>query len=398
MDLATKILTGLSLAKPQRRFLQTLFMTILITRGKINFRNLSRYSDLSEKTYSRQFAQPMDWVPFNRHLINAVFGATSERVVAFDPSFIPKAGKQTFGQAPFWNGLKSRSEKGLEVSALAVIDLQRNQGLTLSVRQTQPVAPGDKETTLIDRYVEHIQHVQPHLLPSESYLCVDGGLARKKLVDGVCEVGCQVIGKLRHDARMRYFYQGPKRPGRGRQKVYDGPVDWTHRSRLELVGHNESFYVYTAVLNHVCFQRTLRIVRLVPLPTASQQGEILLFSTDTDLDPWTIYRYYKARYHIEFLFRDGKQFTGLTNAQVRDEARLDFHFNAALATLNLAKAEQLNAQPTGQSATCSIASVKAHFFNQHYLNRFISIFDLDPTFIEKHPAYQRLRDYGKIAA
>lgn len=373
-------------------------MTMLITRGKLNFRNLARYSAVSEKTYSRQFAQVMDWTGFNRCLINEVFGQTSERVVAFDPSFIPKAGKHTFGRAPFWNGLKSRSEKGLEVSALAVIDLTRNQGLTLSVQQTQPVDPGDEATTLIDRYVEHIQQVQPHLLLSESYLCVDGGLARKKFVDGVCGVGCHLIGKLRHDARMRYLYQGPKRPGRGRQKVYDGPVDWTQRSRMDLVGSHGPFYLYTAVLNHVCFQRTLRIVRLVPLPGAKQQGEVLLFSTDTELDPWTIYRYYKARYHIEFLFRDSKQFTGLTDGQVRDEARLDFQFNAALTTLNLAKAQQLKQQPEDQAATCSTASLKAHYFNQHYLDRFIATFELDPTWIKNHPRYPHLRDYGKIAA
>ncbi|NKB72057.1 MAG: hypothetical protein GKR89_33685 [Candidatus Latescibacteria bacterium] len=72
---------------------------------------------MSEKTYARQFTQPMNWTGFNRALINAVFGQTSERVVAFDPSFMPKAGKHTFGQACFWNGLKSRSEKGLVTSA-----------------------------------------------------------------------------------------------------------------------------------------------------------------------------------------------------------------------------------------------------------------------------------------
>lgn len=399
MDLAAKILDGLGLAKPQRRFLRTLFMTILITRGPITLRNLSRYSDWSEKTYSRQFAQPMDWIGFHRQAINEVFGLDSERVVAFDPSFIPKAGKQTFGRAPFWNGLKSRTEQGLEVSAVAVIDLTRNQGLTLSVQQTPPVDPDDEgEITLIDRYVDHLRQVQPHLLPSESYLCVDGGLARKKLLDGVCAMGCHLIGKLRHDARMRYLYQGPKRPGRGRQKVYDGPVDWTDRSRFELRGHDDTFYLYTAVLNHVRFQRTLRVVRLVPLPSAKQQGEVLLFSTDTELDPWTIYRYYKARFQVEFLYRDGKQFTGLADAQVRDEARLDFHFNAALATLNLAKAEQMQAQPANQAATCSIASAKATYFNQHYLDRFIAIFELDPTSIKNHPGYQRLRDYGRRAA
>ncbi len=123
MDLAKKILNGLSISKPQRKFLLTLFTTILVVRGKINFRNLSRYSDLSEKTYSRQFAKAFDAISFNRALINETIGTESERIVAFDPSFIPKAGKQTYGRDFFWNGAHRRSEKGLEFSTFAIVDV-----------------------------------------------------------------------------------------------------------------------------------------------------------------------------------------------------------------------------------------------------------------------------------
>ena len=66
MDLSQKILNGFALSKPRRAFLQGLFMTILTLRGKVTFRNLSRYSAYSEKTYARQFAQPFGFVAFNR--------------------------------------------------------------------------------------------------------------------------------------------------------------------------------------------------------------------------------------------------------------------------------------------------------------------------------------------
>jgi IS4 transposase len=48
----------------------------------------------------------------------------------------------------------------------------------------------------------------------------------------------------------------------------------------------------------------------------------VLFSTDTELDALTLYRYYKARFQIEFLFRDAKQFTGLNDCQARSEPAL----------------------------------------------------------------------------
>ena len=38
------------LGQPQRKFLATLFVTILVLRGRVNFRNLSRYCDYSERT------------------------------------------------------------------------------------------------------------------------------------------------------------------------------------------------------------------------------------------------------------------------------------------------------------------------------------------------------------
>ena len=91
MELAEKILNGLDIPKPQRDFLLTLYPTILTVRGKVNFRNLSRYSDLSEKTYSRQFAKEVDAIGFNRQLIDEVIGLKSQQVLAFDPCFIVPA-------------------------------------------------------------------------------------------------------------------------------------------------------------------------------------------------------------------------------------------------------------------------------------------------------------------
>ena len=398
MERAQKILNGFDLSKPQRDFLRGLFMTILTVRGKVNFRNLSRYSARSETTYARQFAKPFAFVDFNRQLINATFGLDSERVLAFDPSFIPKAGHHTFGRNRFWNGLKSRAEKGWEVSALAVVDLTRKQALNLSVQQTLSAEDRPTDATLIDQYLHHIRQVQPHLLPSETYRCIDGGLTRKKLIDGVCALDLLLIGKLRCDARMRYLYDGPKRPGRGRQKVYDGAVDWTDLRRFDEVGQDDGVYLYTACLNHVRFQRTLRVVALINPEADKPSQPILLFSTDPALDAWKIYRSYKARFHIGFLFRDAKQYTGLADGPMRTADRLDFHFNAALTSLNLAKAELMETQPAEQPAVCSIASIKAQYFNQYFLDRIISIFDLHPTSIKKRTEYQKLRACGKIAA
>jgi len=109
-------------------------------------------------------------------------------------------------------------------------------------------------------------------------------------------------------------------------------------------------------------------------------------------------RFVGCDYHIEFLFRDSKQFTGLTDCQSRAEAVLDFHFNAALATLNLARAEELRGQTQAQPHVFSMASWKQRYFNERLLDVFIENLALDPMWVKNHPGYEELSTYGAIAA
>lgn len=421
MELAEKVLNRLSISKPQRKFLVMLFTTLLVVRGKVNFRNLSRYSDRSEKTYSRQFAKAFDFVAFNRQLIDETIGTQGGRVVAFDPSFIAKAGKKTYGRDFFWNGAGGQAEKGLEVSVFSIVDLERNTGFTLSVRQTAPTPDASEpstskrkpvqrpkklrrttekeEETRIDLYLHHLEAVSPYLLPTEKHLAVDGYFAKQKWIAGVEALALHTIGKLRCDANMRFFYTGPKRArGQGRQKTYAGKVNWQDLRDFDWVSSEEGIDLYTQVLNHRSLKRTLRVVVVLDQRDPKHPRYALLFSTDLTLSAQAIYRAYKARFQIEFIFRDAKQFTGLTDCQARDADRLNFHFNASLAALNIAKSQQLCAHLGSEPMVNSIASVKAGYFNEHYLQIIFAMLNLDPTSIKNTSAYQRLRAYGKIAA
>ncbi|NJL58113.1 hypothetical protein HC928_25610 [bacterium] len=84
-------------SKPQRQFLLTLFPTILLICGKVNFSNLSRYSDLSERTYRRHYSQSFGFVQFNQPTIALAIPATADAIAAIDCSFVPKSGKTTYG-------------------------------------------------------------------------------------------------------------------------------------------------------------------------------------------------------------------------------------------------------------------------------------------------------------
>ena len=70
---------------------------------------------------------------------------------------------------------------------------------------------------------------------------------------------------------------------------------------------------------------------------AESGGHKIYFSTDLEMSAQDIIEYYRTRFQIEFCFRDSKQFTGLKDCQARDLKKLDFAFNASLASVNIAK-------------------------------------------------------------
>src|SRR5258706_15218068 len=139
MTLVNDILKQIpALGQPQRQFLATLFVTILALRGRVNFRNLSRYCDYSERTIARQYRARFDWPDFHQRVINAAVDPLSELIYAQDASFIPKSGKKTFGLGNFFNSCAIRAERGLEICTLAAMDTARRCDFTLAVAHTPP--------------------------------------------------------------------------------------------------------------------------------------------------------------------------------------------------------------------------------------------------------------------
>ena len=397
MRLLHSVLSTLSQTKkPQRQFVAHLLGLLLMLPGHATFRNMSRYSHYHEKTFSRWYERSLDWIALNQAAITEVVPPEHEQVLAIDASFVPKSGKQTYGLDRFWNGCHSRAEKGLELSTVAWLDVTDNCAYCLSVEQTPPSedtpAP---DATRIDAYLDQFTRlVTVHDLSALRYLITDGAYSNQKFVTGVCALGWHQIGKLRTDANLRYLYQGPKRPGRGRQKLYDGKVDWSDLSRFERLETEEPHIVlYHQVLNHVKLKRNLQVVVVV---NTDSNRYVVLFSTDIDLEALTLYRYYKARFQIEFLFRDSKQFTGLIDCQARTKAKLHFHFNASLTAVSLAKLEAR--QYGGHGAqTFSMASLKRRAFNQHLLDRICDHLAHGLSLEKSSPDYETLCNYGVIA-
>src|SRR4030095_10599499 len=91
--------------------------------------------------------------------ITEVVPPEHDQALVMDASFVPKSGKHTYGLDRFWNGSHSRTEKGLEISTLACLDLTGNCAYCLSVEQTPPSPdPSEPEATRAGRSWGYLQN------------------------------------------------------------------------------------------------------------------------------------------------------------------------------------------------------------------------------------------------
>ena len=403
MNLITTILQKMSsISTPQRKFLTTLLTTIQLLRGKMTFRNLSRYSDLHEKTYSRQFQKRFDFTLYKHHALTTLLSAHTTKIAAIDCTVTSKSGKRTYGLDLFYDASYNGPKRCLEFSELAVVDVDYRTAYHLSMEQTPPSSTITSifgpEGSRIDWYLLHLKQERSLLPPEIRHIAADGYYAKQKFADGVCdECGLHLISKFRHDANLRYLYTGlhPKR--RGARKKYDGKVNLQALSRLTPIPLSETVTLYTAIVNSVSLKRNIRLVYI-----CKRQGTklltALLFSTDTELAAEAIYRYYTARFQIEFLFRDAKQFTGLADFQVRSGFKIAFHVNASMTALNFLKLEDRLTSQDDTEHVISINSWKIRNFNEYQVNRIISTLGFDLSAVKLHPHYEDLIHHGTIAA
>jgi len=394
------------ISKSQRIFLEIILETILAVPGKINFKNLSRFCKYSEKTISRNFRKPFSFIEMNKELIKKIAVKFNTLfLLAIDCSFVSKSGKKTYGLGRFFNGSKSRAEKGLEIFMTSMVSPVLNTAFALRAYQTIPdIGANTKKTdkhrnndTRIDYYLECLAHTANVIKSMVRYCVADGYFAKSKFVDGVRNIGLHFICKLRNDANLKFLYNG-KQKGRGRKKHYAGKVVFDDLRKFKLVKKmDNNTSIYTAIVYNVNLKCKIRIA-LLTYSHNNKREHIILFSTDLELSADKIYEYYKSRFQIEFVFRDAKQHTGLCDCQSPKKESLDFHFNASLTALNVAKIEALENHSIDEKFIFSMASVKRRAYNENLLKFIFANSDFDLSLIKFQTLFKVFRNYGTIVA
>lgn len=121
-------------------------------------------------------------------------------------------------------------------------------------------------------------------------------------------------------------------------------------------------------------------------------------STDTDLCPKLILKYYRLRFQIEFLFRDAKQYAGLEHCQARSKDKLEFHFNMSLCSIAIAKAAYWLKNKPESPGPFSMRNIKVAHYNKFLTDRIFANLGLDLSCNKIRRLYNKCQNTANLAA
>lgn len=380
------------------RFFFEVLILFLSLNGKLNFLKLSRFSSRCEQSFRYLFEKRFDFLSFNISLLK--MHMKERTAIAFDPSFISKSGKKTPGVGYFWSGCAGKAKWGLEFCGLAALDLSRQTGFHLFGFQTIDLKSNE---TLIGFYLRKLLEHKAQLLSISNYIVADAYFSKVTFVNPLLLEGFQVVSRLRDDADLQYIFNGIQKAGKGRNRKYDGKINFNKlKSKyLNLVLETELEKIYSIEAYSKSLKRTLNIVLIFTKNKNQKWSHKIYFSTDLNQDWTEIMEMYRQRFQIEFLYRDAKQFTGLNSCEARSTNKLHFHWNMSLTSINIAKIAfwipRKDKNPL-ENPPFSMANIKTLFNNNLLISRFISMLGINPKLDKNKTIIKQLLEWGKIAS
>ena len=386
-------MTGIT--KPMVKFISTTIPLWWSISGRYNFTNLSRYGNYCEQSIRNGFERKFNFFDFNHLLLKEHLG--DEKIIAFDPSYIYKSGKETPGLGRYWSGVAQQALKGLELGELACVDVRSGTAFHLEALQT----PGTTERngkSIVTHYVEWLLARVPQMKTISNYLVVDGYFMKKDFIRPLVQGGMQIITKMRSDANLCYCVREEDQPkGRGRKRLKGQKINLKKidKRKWKLVSKMNGIEIYTAIVYCVTLKEEVRVVYLLNVST--QRYDVFL-STDTELSGEKILAYYRLRFQIEFLLRDAKQHAGLEDCQARSKNKLHFHFNMSLTSVSVAKVCNYLTIPEEDRTSFSLQSIKRLYHNKLLTETIFDNLDLDLNCRKIKKLYDQCLEFGRMAA
>lgn len=390
------------LKKPQLKFLVWLFERWLMLPVRYNFLNLGRYGGYSERSIRHHFSQKLPFM----ELFHCFFEGIQQKecIAVFDPSYISKSGKKTYGLGKFWSGTAQQVKKGLEAGCLSIVDTEAATAYSMEVVQTPAPVSGDaaekEKESLVKHYGKVLTERVEDIKRYTDIVAVDGYFMKQGFINELTAKGLKVITKARLDANMKYLYEGEQSKSRGRKKAYAGKVVWQNieKDKWKRCGEDveAGWEAYEAVLYSAVLKRKVKVVYVEHKESKRYE---LLVGTEEGMEGKEVLKYYRLRFQIEFLIRDAKGYTGLEHCQGRTEEKLYNHLNMAMLTVSVAKYELWAKQQTKEENNpFSIRSIKTWCMNKYMTETIFSNLGLDLTCNKIKELYYKCLNIGSMAA
>jgi putative transposase len=363
----------------------------------------------------------LQWLLIRHHLLEP--GDTI--LAAGDHVVVTKAGKKTYGLDRFFSSLYGKAVPGLCFLSLSLISVKHRTSypaLTEQVEkapaaQKQPAKKfpgscgrpkGSKNRNRRDadwspslRFIQHqlarlLQQIGTHL--KVVYFLFDGEFGHNDAMQMVRQLGLHLVSKLRYNSALYLPYEGPY-SGRGPRRKYGKKLDYrnlpTKHLQATLIEDRIKTDIYQMSVWHKTFADLLNIVVIVKTNLKTHQtAHVVLFSSDLTLGYALLIDYYRLRFHLEFNFRDAKQYWGLEDFMSVKERPVHNSANLAMFMVNVSHA--LIRPRRAQWPEFSVNDLKAWFRGRKYVMETLKLLPEMPDAIFIDQVVSQMAVLGRV--
>jgi hypothetical protein len=285
----------INLKECRKNFIINVLICFSSIKGKINFLQMERFSKKCAQYFRINFENKFNFQDFNLTMIK---DRITECIVAFDPSYIHKSGKKTYGLGTYWSGCAGKAKWGLDICGFAAVDTAQNTAFHLNAVQT----PKSKEVNLLNYYCQIIKDNCLYFKELTNYLVADSFFAKSEVVQTITALGMHFISRLRDDAVLFYLNKEPKTGKKGAPKKYAGRVkpDCPDMNFFMLCYNTNELKIYNTIVYGKAFKQNINLsIAVFYNKNAKEVARKLYFSTDLKMEATKIVSYYRSRFQID---------------------------------------------------------------------------------------------------
>ena len=404
-----------------------IIVAMLSMTGRITMLGISRWTDKggSYRTIQRFFNKTITWCKVNWFFIrHNLLNKDNKIAIAADETVVTKSGKKTYGIDRFFSSIFSKPVFGISFFCISLLNIKERTSYPVIMEQIikdeeekstkqkrtkgkgkRGRPKGSKNTNRreieLPSYLLWVQALLRNLLKLVGrelqimYFVFDGAFGNNNALQMVRQCSLHLISKLRYDSSLWFPYDGAY-SGKGRHKKYGKKLNYTKIPDKYLKSTSEEGNLLTKVYQMQMWSKNfpdlLNIVVIVKRDLKTDTiGWVVLFSSDLDLQWNDLIEYYRLRFHIEFNFRDAKQYWGLEDFMNVNHIPV---YNGANLSMFMVNVSQALLRQYGVSS--SVNDLKSWFRGRKYAHEIFKLLPEKPEPVIIELIYTKIAALGRI--